>query len=211
MVKNKIKKRLLLILCGFGVITFGIVLILLVICSNYQYKIEEINKINNFFEIEKPRDQEILEEQVIETKNNEISDNEYKYVAVLEIPKINLQKGLSKIGDVNNNVNVNVEILENSIMPNNENSTMILAGHSGIGRTANFKNLYKLNVGDVVNFYFNKTKYIYKLKDIYTVEKRDSMFLNVRSNKTKLIMITCHTDSNKQIVLISELIEKQNY
>ena len=71
--------------------------------------------------------------------------------------------------------------------------------------------MYKLNVGDVVNFYFNKTKYIYKVTDIYTVEKRDSMFLNVRSNKTKLIMITCHTDSNKQIVLISELIEKQNY
>lgn len=38
-------------------------------------------------------------------------------------------------------------------MPDKENGNVILAGHSGSGRTAFFKNLYKLETDDEVSIF----------------------------------------------------------
>ena len=39
-------------------------------------------------------------------------------------------------------------------MPDKENGNVILAGHSGSGRTAFFKNLYKLETDDEVSIFY---------------------------------------------------------
>ena len=59
-----------------------------------------------------------------------------------EREKIGLEKGLASKGSYYNNVNRNILILNESDMPDKENGNVILAGHSGSGRTAFFKNLY---------------------------------------------------------------------
>ena len=58
----------------------------------------------------------------------------YDYIAVLKIPKINLERGLVDRNSYSNNVNYNIQILSNSSMPDEKNGNVILAAHSGNGR-----------------------------------------------------------------------------
>ena len=44
---------------------------------------------------------------------NHISKSDY--IAVIKIPKINLEKGLYDVNDINNNVDKNIQILKSSI------------------------------------------------------------------------------------------------
>ena len=133
-----------------------------------------------------------------------------KILGVLEIPKINLKRGLSQ-NKYYNNVNRNVEILKGSTMPNVSKGNFILAGHSGSGRVAFFRNLDKLTIGDISYIYYGGIKYTYKVNNIYDIEKTGTATITRDLNKTTLTMITCRHNTNKQIVIISELINQESY
>lgn len=208
--RNNKKINIFLIIIGFFLIIVGFILILFDLHLNHKKNIEEEKYIESFFD-----DKQVLDNNNVQEVNNdnnkshsEINNN---YIAILEIPIINLKKGLFDIHDVNNDVNKNIEILEPSSMPNIEKGNLILAGHSGIGRIAYFKNLYKLNVGDIANIYYNRTKYIYQISKIYYIKKDGTAYIDKNKDKTVLTMITCHSNSDKQIVIISELIDRTNY
>ena len=141
------------------------------------------------------------------------TDYSYKenYIAVIEIPTIKLKHGLYKKNSKNNNVNKNIEILDDSSTPDVDGGNVILAGHSGTGRVAYFKNLIDLKYKDQTYIYYDGIKYVYEVVNIYEIEKTGYASIHRNINKNTLTMITCKPNTNKQIVIISELVNKENY
>ena len=134
------------------------------------------------------------------------------YVAVLEIPKIDLKKGLYSIDSKYNNVNRNIAILKPSDFPDVPNGNLVLASHSGSGYISFFKHLYKLSTGDYAYVYYNNVKYIYKITYIYTQEKTGKINVYRPYNKTTLMLITCtKNDESTQTVYVAQLESKEPY
>lgn len=197
--KNKIT-----IVLGLLIIFISLFLLLNKYHNRKQIKIAEQNAIEVFLE----ENQDI--EECIKTKE-EINEEIINYIAVLEIPKISLKKGLVEINDTLNNVNKNIQILDETIFPNGENkSHIILAGHSGTARNAYFKNLNKLNIKDKIIFYYKDSKYTYEVYDIYEVKKTGEINLR-QTAKSNITLITCVAGLNKQIVITAELISKDKF
>ena len=141
-------------------------------------------------------------------EEQEKSTNSLDYIAVLKIPSIGLEKGLVAKDSYYNNVNRNIKILDESDMPDQENGNVILAAHSGNGRTAFFKNLDKLQIDDTVSIFYNGYEYKYRMINTYDVEKTGSVEITRNAQKSTLTLITCRHNTNKQIVIICELVEK---
>lgn len=207
-IKNKHKGHLLII---------GVLLILISIGTliyKYYQRIEisniEENNLIEFYEIQE--DISVNQEEVVETTNEvqeEVKVEEKveteAYLAVLKIDKIKLERGIYNINSKNNNVNKNIKILKESDMPDKENGNVIIAGHSGSSYIAYFKNLVKLNNGDEAKIFYNGKTYIYNLEKSYEVEKTGKIALSKNKDKQTLTLITCKTNTNKQIVFVFEL------
>lgn len=156
-------------------------------------------------------DTPVIEETTEEVKEEVKQPETYNYVGVLEIPKINFKRGFLDIKDKNNNVNKNIQVLENSAMPNVNGGLLVIAGHSGSGRVAFFRNLYKLKENDQIYIYYENIKYIYQVQKYYEETKDGNISIDKNSEST-LVLTTCsQTDKNKQIVIVSKLIDKTNY
>lgn len=119
-----------------------------------------------------------------------------KYVGVLEIPKISLKKGFYNIGYKENTVDKNLEVIETSVMPNQKYSNLILASHSGNSPISYFKNLYKLELGDIAYVYYENKCYTYQLVNVYDEDKDGTILIRTSSLDTNLTLITC--DKNKK-------------
>lgn len=179
-----------------------------------QYKVDKLDK------QEELKIEEFLEEEidtsdtttpttsVEETKTNYT----YDYVAVLEIPSINLKRGLVSITSKYNNVNYNIQIIDSSTMPDVENGNLILAGHNGSSYISFFKNLYKLNINDKVYVYYNGVKYEYLISKYYDTDKDGNVEIYRDQNKTTITLITCKKNTkDKQIVYIGYLNSEVSY
>ncbi len=158
---------------------------------------------------------EIIENQNLEkSKENNENKNSKKelkenYIAVIKIPKIGLEKGLFSRKSSSNNVNKNIFILNESNLPNEEKGNIILAGHSGSGRTAYFKNLYKLERDDEISIFYDAKEFKYKVVNQYEIEKNGTAHIIRNAEKSTLTLITCKRNTNKQIVYICELFEER--
>ena len=156
-------------------------------------------------------DTPVIEETTEEVKEEVKQPETYNYIGVLEIPKINFKRGFLDIKDKNNNVNKNIQVLENSTMPNVNGGLLVIAGHSGSGRVAFFRNLYKLKENDQIYIYYENIKYIYQVQNYYEETKDGDISIDKNSEST-LVLTTCsQTDKNKQIVIVSKLIDKTDY
>lgn len=132
---------------------------------------------------------------------------EKDYFMYINIPKINLDRELYPLNSNKNNVKYNIEILKESDMPDVENGNLILAAHSGNGKTAYFTDLKELVLNDKIYIYYNNEKYTYRVVDIYEIEKTGKANIKRNINSNTLTLITCSTvNKTKQIVIISELI-----
>lgn len=193
----------LLILIGISVI--GIKIFLDVRADN----LEDIALVE-FYEEQEEIDNEVpTETEETENETEQVkSTNSLDYMAVLKIPSIGLEKGLVAKDSYYNNVNRNIKILDESDMPDQENGNVILAAHSGNGRTAFFKNLDKLQIDDTVSIFYNGYEYKYRMINTYDVEKTGSVEITRNAQKSTLTLITCRHNTNKQIVIICELVEK---
>lgn len=196
------------------IIFLGIFLLLLGISYNiynhYQQKKQDSvdnEKVEEFFEIKEEKDSD--EEVSIETPTvKEETDN---YIGVLEIPKINLKKGIVDKTSASNNVNKNIYTLNETTLPDEQiNSHIILAGHSGNSYISFFKNLKKLDMKDKINFYYKGVKYIYEVSNRYEIEKTGTTDLKI-TNKSDITLITCISGTNKQVVYVANLVDKENY
>lgn len=185
-----------------------------VICGKYLYTYfldeQEKNLINIFFDNQEniivdnniEQTEEIFEEQDTQ------SVHENNYVAVIKISKINLVKGLFAKSSYYNNVNYNILVVDGSDMPDVENGNVILAGHSGSGRTAYFKNLYKLSKYDEVSIFYNGIEYKYEIESQYEVNKTGSVLINRDTSKKTITLITCKKDEDKQIIYVGYLVNE---
>ena len=137
-------------------------------------------------------------------------EKENTYTSILSIPKIGLKKGIYDINDERNNINDNIMIDKHSVYPNNSLSNVILVAHSGVGDTAYFNRIKELDTDSLIEFYYEHTKYIYKIDNYYYVEKTGSVKLKYDENKKTITLITC-SSNNKQVVYIGYLIDEVNY
>ena len=212
MKKRKIKNRKLsrVFIIGSLFILLGITLISLKIYSNYYLDKQEDKAIQEYLDY-KP-DTTVKVDNSTTTIKEEKETVTYNYIAVLEIPKINLKRGLFPINDKNNNVDKNVEILQNSDMPNVTNGTLALAGHSGNSRIAYFHKLYKLKENDQVYIYYQNEKYIYQVSKIERQDKDGTISFTKTKDTTELILTTCdQQNKGKQIVVVAKLVDKIPY
>lgn len=130
------------------------------------------------------------------------------YTGVLEIEKIGLKRGFVDINSKENNINQNVTVLKESTFPDEENSNLILAAHSGTAYISFFNKLYLLNNGDIASIYYKQKKYNYRIISIYTQPKIGKLAIIKRTTKNTLTLITCtNNDNTTQTVYIAELID----
>lgn len=208
--KEKNKSHALLL--GSFIILLGIA----IPTAKYLYfnHLNNINddKIEEFFE--ETNIEPVIEDEPTEEVNEVVEKPTYSYdyIAVLEIPSISLKRGLVSINDKNNNVNKNIEILKNSTMPDVENGNLILAGHSGSSYISFFKNLERLNNDNLIYIYYNNVKYTYKVVNSYLEIKDGNIVIHRNMDKTTLTLTTCsQKHKGKQLIVISELVKKENY
>lgn len=210
---EKIKDNLITII---GILLI-IISISIVMYDNYkdnQKVLENVELVENFFEIENIPVEEQKEEVVIKDEEDKKTSSSptYNYIAVLEIPSIKLKRGLVDYKSKYNNVKYNIQIIEHSQMPDIENSNLILAGHNGTSNVSFFNDLDKLKEDSLVYVYYNNIKYIYKINNNYEVKKDGKVEIIRNRNKTTITLITCKKDSeDKQLVYIGYLVDKVEY
>ena len=213
--KNKIKNNKnskgQLIVVGSLLIILGTLIIGGKYLYNYLETKNEEQLIDTFFEEQKEIAEDTtpeVPEEKVETEKPQPTKTKIDYFAVIKIPKIGLEKGLANKGSYYNNVNRNILVVKESDMPDKDKGNVILAGHSGSGRTAYFKNLHKLERDDEVSIFYNGSEYKYKVVNQYDIEKTGTANIVRNAEKSTLTLITCRHNTNKQIIYICELVEK---
>lgn len=142
-------------------------------------------------------------EEVIEAKKEE---NIEIYTGILEIPKIDFNKGFYKKDSSLNNVKFNIKILPQSNYPDEDKGNVIIIGHSGNYNNSYFRNLYKLELNDTATIRYNNKIYTYKIVNIYTEAKDGVITIYRDERKSCLTLITCtKDDGTTQTVYILEL------
>ena len=200
MQKRKEKNKLLLIV-GIVYYVSGLLLMAYVISIPILNSKKESDALKNFYIHEKKKDDI---NQVKNIEENQKTSN-LEYIAVLKIPKINLEKGLVAKNSKYNNIDYEIEILKESDSPDVINGNVILAAHSGTADVSYFNNLDKLKINDEVVILYNGKTYQYKIINIYDIDKTGKAKINRKNNKSTITLITCRNGTNKQIVLIGEL------
>ena len=202
-----IKVGSFLILLGMGIISTNIIINFINI-QNEKDLIKEYYE-NEEYIVDVPVvEEEMPQEEPVEEKKEE-TKVEINYIAVIKIPKIGLEKGLASKGSYYNNVNRNIQILTESDMPDKEKGNVILAGHSGNSSVSYFRKLNKLENNDEVIISYNGKDYVYRMVNSYEIEKNGYAHILRNAEKTTLTLITCKHNTNKQLIVICELIEER--
>lgn len=205
MEKKEKTSKIVFVIIGSLFLLIGVSLILYDYLSKRNVEINEQMAIEEFYTTQ----EEIKEESTNDTqKVKEVKkQNKINYIAILKIPKIDLERGLVDPKSYLNNVKYNLEIVEGSSMPDNKNSNLIIASHSGTARISYFRNLNKLSINDEILLIYKNKTYKYKVSNKYEIEKTGTAKIIRNNNKTTITLITCKYKTNKQIVVIADLQE----
>ena len=204
-IKDKRRKKSWFIIIGSLIIVLGFSLLSFDFIKPYVDENTEEKSLEQFY---------IKEEQIIDKNDKTTSDEvekekkpkvKYNYIAVLKIPKINLEKGLVEKSSKYNNINYGVQILKESDSPDVINGNVILAAHSGTANISYFRNLDKLDKGDDAIIYYQGNTYNYKVVKKYDADKTGEISIKRDRNTSTLTLITCRHNTDKQIVIILEL------
>ena len=163
--KRKIKAETILVIVG------SLLLIISLILFHYEKILEIKDQIVNNIEAEKYKENTSFNNEVtVNIDVDYVDSNSDKpkqpttegspnYIGFLEIDKINLRQGLLPKESYYNNVNFHVQILQLADYPDVIGGNFILAGHSGSGSIAYFRNLYQLSLGDEAKVYYKSKLY----------------------------------------------------
>ena len=186
------EKRNKLIIIGILLLLIGVVFGATSFLCNYHNKQVEDRKVDEFIENSSIENND-TNDLVITEEESKVEVTPVQYSMVIEIPKMNLKKGLYDINSKYNNVDYNIQIIKESDMPNKENGNLILAGHNGNSNISYFDNLYKIF-------------------DNYEIEKNGKVSIHGYSKKTTITLISCKKNTkNKQIVYIGEQVNSVVY
>ena len=201
-------------------ITIGVLIVFIGIClfsSTYflTKKNQVFDRMNElYFEllVETELDELVGEEDEIIFNDDEpeistkpaIDYTEY-YVGYLSIPKLNLKKGFTDIGNRYNTVTRNIQVIKPSDYPDVDKGNFIIAAHSGSTSISFFRDLWKLEINDEAFVNYKGNDYQYIIKDIYTVPKTGMVTIKRNKEVSTLTLITCtRRDNTTQIVYILE-------
>ena len=204
-INKKHKRKSWLIVIGSLIILLGMFDISLMFIRPAMQQEQEENALKNFYikeEQKVDKDDKTTSEEVKEESKTKVK---YDYIAVLKIPKINLEKGLVAKDSKYNSINYGVEILKESDSPDVINGNVILAAHSGTANISYFRNLDKINIGDEAIIYYQGKTYNYRFVKIYDIDKTGKAKIKRDNNTSTLTLVTCRHNTNKQIILIAEL------
>ena len=202
---KKSKRKSWLIVIGSLIILLGIFDVSLMFIKPAVKQEQEENALKDFYIKEEQKVDKVDKTTSEEVKEVSKSKVKYDYIAVLKIPKINLEKGLVAKDSKYNNINYGVEILKESDSPDVINGNVILAAHSGTANISYFRNLDKINVGDEAIIYYQGKTYKYVFSKIYDIEKTGKAVIKRDNNTSTLTLVTCRHNTNNQIVLIADL------
>ena len=211
--KNNKESKSQLIIVGSFFILLSISIVGVNLFTDYINKQKEKDLIKQYYETEEYIvDVPVVEEEIVQEEQQVEEEKEEKkvevnYIAVIKIPKIGLEKGLASKDSYWNNVNRNIQILTESDMPDVEKGNVILAGHSGNSGVSYFRKLNKLQIDDKVSISYNGKEYVYKMVNSYEIEKNGYAHILRNAEKTTLTLITCKHNTNKQLIVICELVE----
>lgn len=209
-VKTKIINNKIIVVFIILLVIISGIFICKTIEDNQKIK-EEDELITSFFDLDKEIPKDTNDNQ------SKVSDDNQKikeeYVGVLQIPSINLQKGFYKESSKKNTVDIGLEVISGSQMPNIQDSELVIAGHSGSGYLAFFKELDKVEKGSLIYVYYDEIKYTYKLEETTITDKDGEIKIEKDTNSQTLILTTCNPNNRgkEQLILISKLINKENY
>lgn len=205
MAVKKEKNKSWLVITGFFILLLGISTITYYFISNKQLDNLEDDALKTFYIEEEKINNEV--EQPKKSKKEEVKEHKkIEYIAVLKIPKINLERGLVDPNSYLNNVDYNIQILKNSAMPDQRFGNVMLAAHSGNARISYFRNLDKLDINDNVSISYKGKIYSYKVVNIYDIEKNGKAQIIRNKNVSTLTLVTCRHNTNKQMIVICELV-----
>lgn len=129
------------------------------------------------------------------------------WIAILEIPSLNIKNYLYDVNSIFNNVNQNVYVVPDSTMPTYNYSNLILAGHSGYGSSAYFRNLDRLNLNDSAIVYYQNQIYRYRYVSFYQEKKDGTIVIHREKGKKNLMLITCDPKNRAmQSIYVFEMI-----
>lgn len=190
-----------LIIIGSLIFLIGLVFVSYDYLSNKNADKQDEELLEEFYNNE----EENIESTEIPQEKEEVKEQvKINYIAVLKIPKINLERGLVDPNSYLNNVKYNLQWIDGTSMPDEENGNVIIAGHSGSARISYFRKLDKLIIGDDIFLVYKNTEYKYKVVDIYDIEKTGQAEIIKNKNTTTITLITCRHGTSKQIVVIAE-------
>jgi LPXTG-site transpeptidase (sortase) family protein len=203
------KENNIVLIIGILLVFIGLILIGYKIYNYHRLQNNEQELIEQFFS--ESSDEVVIDTDSKEIKNTIKSTSHYSYLMILEIPKINLEKGIYDKSSKYNSVNYGIQILKESNIPNDENGNVILASHRGNSSVSYFNKLYKVEYGDIVYLYYNNVKYAYEINNKYEVEKNGTVSISRDLTKNTITLITCKKNENKQLVYIGNLVNRENY
>lgn len=201
-IKRKTKK----LIFGIIVVLIGIMVGIIPIFYKETAEKKENTKVNDYI-----KDTSIIEKTIDE--NNKAEENiKQELLLILEIPKINLKRGIYPLHSEENTIEKNVAIMKESSLPTDLNGNVVLEAHNGTASISYFNQLNKLNIDDQAYIYYQGTKYIYTVDKIYDVKKDGDVEVNRNTNKNTLTLITCKKNTNdRQLVIILYLSSKEEY
>lgn len=146
-------------------------------------------------------------EKILNNDNEDVSlEDRYGYNSFIEIPSIELKRGLVNINNSYNNVKDNIETIEKT------DNRIILASHNGNNYNSYFGNLYKMDFGDKIYLYDNGSKYEYIFSDNYEIKKNGYADIYTDNTRKSIVLVTCKEDSSDaQVVYIGYLINTGSY
>lgn len=200
MLKRKITRNNILTILSI-VLIFSCILIKIYDLYKKEKVIQkEIEEINYIIETPKEKENENIQKEEKKVKK----ESKYIYEAVLEIPKINLRKGLVKSTKNFDSINYAVSIDEHSIYPN-EIGNFILYAHSGNSSISYFDNLKYLDINDEIKIYYKEKWYFYNVSKKYEIDKNGMLSIYNDGISKYITLTTCSQENkNKQIVILGK-------
>ncbi len=124
----------------------------------------------------------------------------------IKIDKLKINNPIYEKGSINNNIDKNVIILDESDYPDKQNGTVLIGAHSGTAKESYFKNLNKLVIGDVIKLTYRDKLYKYKVDKISKDNKDGKISINYENKKNRLVLFTCYPkDKNNYLIVSSYL------
>ena len=149
------------------------------------------------------------EESIKAYMTNEIEiveEDKYQYKSILEIPSINLKRGILDINNTYNDAKYNIELIKE------EENIIVLAAHNGNNQNSFFKDLKKLSPGEEILYYKDGILYKYIYSENYDIKKDGYADIYRKEDKKSIILITCKDNTNDtQTVHIGYLKEETIY